>query len=111
MYFLRCLEGNAMKFAQTSIPFPVDGKGSKGMGTDLLKQNYRISGISLCGREIIYMYRQEAQNFPLALRARRARGVTERNTSLHSGRIHSVQNSEAELQNFEAQQRKLKLSH
>ena len=30
------------------------------------------------------------------------RGVTERNTSLHSGSIDSVQNSEAELQNFEA---------
>ena len=29
--------------------------------------------------------------------------VTERNTSLHSGSIDSVQNSEAELQNFEAQ--------
>ena len=36
------------------------------------------------------------------MRARRARKVTERNTSLHSGSIDSVQNSEAELQNFEA---------
>ena len=36
------------------------------------------------------------------MRARKARKVTERNTSLHSGSIDSVQNSEAELQNFEA---------
>ena len=81
------------------------------MGTDLLKQNYRLSGISLCGREIIYMYRQEALNFPLALRARRARGVTERNPSLHSGRVDSVQNAEAKLRHFEAQKQKLKLLH
>ena len=40
-----------------------------------------------------------------------ARGVTERNTSLHSGSIDSVQNSEAKLQNFEALKQKLKLLH
>ena len=39
------------------------------------------------------------------------RGVTERNTSLHSGSIDSVQNGEAKLHRFEAQKRKLKLSH
>ena len=100
MYFLRCLEGNAMKFAQTSIPFPVDGKGSKGMGTDLLKQNYRLSGISLCGREIIYMYRQEAQISPWRCALAERAGVTERNPSLHSGRVDSVQNAEAELRHF-----------
>jgi len=33
---------------------------------------------------------------------REPRGVTERNTSLQSGSVDSVQNSEAELQNFEA---------
>jgi hypothetical protein len=39
------------------------------------------------------------------------RGVTERNTSLHSGSIDSVQNPEAELRDFEAWWRDLKVSH
>ncbi len=43
--------------------------------------------------------------------ARSARGVTERDPSLHSGRIDSVQKAEAELRLFEARKRELKLSH
>jgi len=39
------------------------------------------------------------------------RGVTERTTSLHSGSSDSVQNREAELHDFEARKRELKLSH
>ena len=43
--------------------------------------------------------------------APKARGVTERDPSLQSGRIDSVQKSEAELRIFEAWGRELKLSH
>ncbi len=39
------------------------------------------------------------------------RRVTERNTSLHSGSIDSVQNREAKLHDFEARWRELKLAH
>jgi hypothetical protein len=42
---------------------------------------------------------------------RREPGVTERNTSLQSGSVDSVQNHEAELRDFDAQWRELKLSH
>jgi len=38
-------------------------------------------------------------------------GVTEHDASLHSGSTDSAQNSEAKLQNFEAQKRDLKVSH
>ena len=45
-----------MKFALISIPFPVDGKGSKGMGTDLYKQNYEdIGNISMRARNYLYV--------------------------------------------------------
>ena len=75
MYFLRCLEGNAMKFAQTSIPFPVDGKGSKGMGPDLLKQNYEdIGNISMRARDYLYALAGSTK-FPLSVaRSQSARG-------------------------------------
>ena len=38
-------------------------------------------------------------------------GVTERTTSLHSGSSDSVKNPEAELRDFEARKRELKLAH
>jgi hypothetical protein len=46
---------------------------------------------------------------PPAMRDRRSRRVTERNTSLHSGSIDSVQNPEAELRDFEAQWQKAEI--
>ena len=46
----------------------------------------------------------------MARSAERA-GVTERTTSLHSGSSDSVQNPEAELRDFEARKRELKLAH
>ena len=42
-------------------------------------------------------------NYITCVIARSARGVTERDHSLHSGMIDSVQNVEAELRHFEAQ--------
>ena len=74
-------------------------------------QNYRISSLDICRRKITCICPQEDENSIENARPIRARGVIERNPSLHSGRIDSIQNSEAELQNFEAQQQKLKLLH
>ena len=129
-------ESQTKEFAVSYSPSRLTGRG-RGMGTDLQIQNYEdIGKTSIWVQNYLYvpagrrrLYRKTRARRPrggdraqilacgklqLLLLGSRLHFPSENRkscTSLHSGSIDSAQNREAELHDFEAQKRDLKVSH
>ena len=99
-----------MKFALSNSPSRFTGRGW-GMGPDLQIRNYQdIGKISMRAQNYLCKPAEGTKSL-LPFRAQSARRVTERNTSLHSGSIDSVQNPEASFVILNRYWRELKLAH